>query len=81
MSRQVQRNTRNPFASLRHLGLIKLLICHELKRRNDSWGGFLAGNQVGIPTMYARVVPETSSPQTENLKQRLSDEDKLTLTK
>ena len=80
MSRQVQKNTRNPFTSLHHSGLIKLLICHELKHRKDSWGGFLAQNQVGIPTMHARVVPEMSSPQIENMEERLFDEDNLPLS-
>ena len=42
MSRQVQKNTNNHFSSLHHSGLIKLLIFHELQRKNDSWGGFLA---------------------------------------
>lgn len=80
MSRQVKKNTRNPFASLHHFGLIKLLIFHELKRKNDSWEGFLAQNQVGVQITHTRVVPRPTSPHKDNREERLSDEDDLPLS-
>ena len=79
MSCQVQKNTRNPFASLHHSELIKLLIYHELQRKNDSWEGFLDKNQFGVQITHTRVVPRPTSPHKEDGEGRLSNEDDLPL--
>ena len=80
MSCQVQKNTRNPFDSLHHSGLIKLLICHELQCKNDSWEGFLAWYQFCVQITHTKVVPRPTSPHKGNREERLSNEDDLPLS-
>ena len=41
MSNQVKKNMVNPMGSLYHHSLIKLLIVHQLKERNQTWENFL----------------------------------------
>ena len=47
MSSQVQKNTKNPTSSLHHYGLVKLLVCEELKSRKVTWEAFLAKKLLG----------------------------------
>ena len=41
MSSQVRNNTVNPTGSLNHHILIKILIMHQLKERNQTWDNFV----------------------------------------
>ena len=79
MSRKVQKNTWNPFASLCHSRLIKLLLCHEFQWKNDSWEGFLSRNQFGVQITHTTVIPRPISPHKEDVGKDLSDEDDLPL--
>ena len=81
MSRKVQKNTKNPFASLHHSRLIKLLLCHELQRKNDSWEGFLSQNQFGVQITHTTVIPRPVPPHKEDVAKYLSDEDDFPLRK
>ena len=61
MSSQVQKNTKNPTSSLHHYGLIKLLVCEELKSRNITWEAFLAKNLSGSPRDGSPPLVDTST--------------------
>ena len=79
MSKKVQKNTKNPFASLHHSGLFKFLLSHELQRKNDSWEGFLSRNQFGVQITHTTTIPRPVSPHKEDVGKDLSDEDDLPL--
>ena len=55
MSNQVRKNTVNPMGSLYHHSLIKLLIMHQLKERNQTWENFVF--KVLNPHLNARKHP------------------------
>ena len=45
MAKAVQRRQKDKMTSLFHCGLIKIIIQHELQRKNLTWSGFLVHNQ------------------------------------
>lgn len=75
MSGKVRRNTQNPLPSLHHSSLIKILVCHELEQRKDTWIAFLNCNYFGFSNQLAEVVPKINSSQENDEEERLFDED------
>ena len=55
MLNQVRKNTVNPISSLYNHSLIRLLIVHQLKERNQTWENFVF--KVLNPHLNARKCP------------------------
>lgn len=77
MSCQVKRSENNPLSSLHHLGLIKILLCHELEKQKDSWSAFLERNRIGLIDILS---PKEDYPHQDDPEERSSDEDNIPLS-
>jgi hypothetical protein len=81
MSSQVRKNVANPYNSLFHHNLIKLLVITELKKQGKTWGEFLyqfsnphitvktknKSIELGIVTPSNPHSPKTPNPPTQTI--------------
>ena len=77
MSYQVRRNENNPLSSLHHVGLIKIILCHELEKQKDSWYAFLERNRIGLTNILS---PKEDSPHQDDPEEMWSDDDNIPLS-
>jgi hypothetical protein len=82
MAKFYHRNKLNPWSSLFHHGLIRILMVSHLSKTGDSWGNFLFRNNFTLPKNEIKSLlhlnenpsPCQSNPTIENLSVNLQED-------